>query len=73
MECAVPDGLLDACAMTGSGLTAFELFRATPSVPPPLPEQAEFVAMVRTTPVVLEMRPDADPAPKLDLSQPPTN
>jgi hypothetical protein len=36
----------------------------------PIAEQTEFVPMVRTSPVALEMHPDADVAPELDLPKP---
>jgi MFS family permease len=39
--------------------------------PIPLEEQGRFVPMVRTTPVVLEMLPQTDTQPELDLPPPP--
>jgi MFS family permease len=67
MQGAGPVGLLGISAATAAGLALFGLFRVTRRMPPPPEEQTEFIAMVRTTPVVLEMHPDADPSPELDL------
>lgn len=41
-------------------LGGFGLFRMTRRVAPPLAEQGDFVAMVRTTPVALEMHPQVE-------------
>jgi MFS family permease len=41
-------------------LGVFGLYRMTRRPPPPVEEQGEFVAMVRTTPVALEMHPQVD-------------
>jgi MFS family permease len=51
-------------------LGVFGLARVLKRAPPPLADQAEFVPLVRTTPVVLEMHPDTEVAPELDLGRP---
>jgi hypothetical protein len=56
-------------AITTIFLALFGLFRITRRAPPALEEQAEFVAMVRTSPVALEMHPEADQSPELDLTK----
>lgn len=67
MQWAGPVGLPVVSAATASLLGIFGLYRMTRRSPPPVAEQTEFVPMVRTSPVVLEMHPEADPAPELDL------
>ncbi|MEJ2691554.1 MAG: MFS transporter [Candidatus Thiodiazotropha sp.] len=42
-------------------------YRMTRRAPPPLDEQAEFVPLARTSPVVMEMHPQADLEQELDL------
>lgn len=63
-----PVGLPALSAATVVLLGLFGLYRMARRAPPPAAEQGEFVPMVRTTPVVLEMHPQADPAPELDLN-----
>jgi MFS family permease len=68
MTLAGPVGLPALSAATVALLGLFGLYRMARRAPPPTAEQGEFVPMVRTTPVVLEMHPQADPAPELDLN-----
>jgi MFS family permease len=68
MTLAGPVGLPALSAATVALLGLFGLYRMARRAPPPTAEQGEFVLMVRTTPVVLEMHPQADPAPELDLN-----
>ena len=67
MTWAGPVGLPALSAATAAFLGLFGIYRMTRRAPPPMEEQSEFVALVRTSPVVLEMHPQADPAPELDL------
>ena len=68
MDAVGPVGLpvLSAAAVAAL-LGLFGLYRMTRRSAPPVAEQSEYVVLVRTTPVALEMHPDADPAPELDL------
>lgn len=61
-----PPGLPAMSAITAAFLALLGLFRITRRAPPALEEQAEFVAMVRTSPVALEMHPEADQTPELN-------
>jgi MFS family permease len=70
MESAGPVGLPVMSAATAAAMALFGLYRVGRRSPPPVDEQTEFVAMVRTSPVALEMHPDADPAPGLELEPP---
>jgi MFS family permease len=63
-----PPGLPAMSAITTALLALFGIFRITRRAAPPLEEQAEFVPMVRTSPVALEMYPEADQAPEFDLT-----
>lgn len=63
-----PPGLPAMSAVTAALLALFGLFRITRRAPPAVEEQAEFVAMVRTSPVALEMHPEADQTPEFDLT-----
>jgi MFS family permease len=67
MQGAGPVGLPAVSAATAALLGLYGLYRMTRRSAPPIAEQTEFVPMVRTSPVVLEMHPDADPAPELEL------
>jgi MFS family permease len=58
-------------AATLSLLGLLGLVRLVWAKPIPLIEQGRFVLMVRTTPVVLEMLPQTDTQPELDLPPPP--
>jgi MFS family permease len=51
-------------------LSGYGVFRMARRAPIPLEEQAEFVPLARTSPVVLEMNPQADLEPEFDLSDP---
>jgi MFS family permease len=61
-----PPGLPAMSAITAAFLALFGLFRVTRRAPPVLEEQGEFIPMVRTSPVALEMYPEADQTPKSD-------
>jgi len=65
-----PAGLPAMSATVATGLALFGVFRMTRRAAPAVEEQAEFVPMVRTSPVALEMHPEADQAPELDLTGP---
>jgi hypothetical protein len=60
MAWAGPVGLplLSASILLSLGL--YGLYRKARRAPPPLEEQAEFVPVTRTSPVVLEMHPQVD-------------
>lgn len=68
MQVLGPPGLPAMSAITALLLALFGLFRITRRAPPALDEQAEFVPMVRTSPVALEMHPEADKAPEAELT-----
>jgi MFS family permease len=68
MKAMGPSGLPAMATIATLLLTLFGIYRVTRRAPPPLDEQADFVPMVRTTPVALEMHPDVDPEPELDLA-----
>ncbi len=70
MQLSGPVGLPGVSAATALLLALFGLYRLTRRAAPPAEEQTDYVAMVRTTPVALEMHPEADPAPELDLTPP---
>ena len=67
MEQVGPPGLPAMSAATTLLLGVFGVFRVSRRAAPALQEQAEFVPMARTSPVALEMHPEADTAPELDL------
>ncbi len=67
MDAVGPVGLPVLSAAVAALLGLFGLYRMTRRSAPPVAEQSEYVVLVRTTPVALEMHPDADPAPELDL------
>jgi MFS family permease len=68
MQSIGPPGLPAMSAITAAFLALFGLFRITRRAPPALEQQAEFVAMVRTSPVALEMHPEADQTPEFDFT-----
>jgi MFS family permease len=70
MREAGPVGLPAVSGATVALLGLFGIYRMLRRAPPPREEQGGFVPMVRTSPVVLEMHPDADPAPELELPAP---
>jgi len=70
MELLGPVGLPTVSATTAAALAAYGAYRVTRRSAPPLDEQTEFVPLVRTSPVVMEMHPYANPEPELDLSGP---
>ena len=70
MEISGPVGLPAISAAIAAALALFGIYRMTRRAPPPIADQTEFVALVRTSPVALEMHPDADPSPELDLPTP---
>lgn len=63
-----PPGLPAMSAITAALLGLFGLFRITRRAPPALEEQADFIPMVRTSPVALEMHPEAEQVPELNLT-----
>ena len=69
MKILGPAGLPAMSAITAACLSLFGIFRTTRRAPPAFEEQAEFVPMVRTSPVALEMHPEADQTPELDLTE----
>jgi MFS family permease len=60
MEKFGPVGLSVVSATTVTLLALYGLYRVTRRPAPPLDQQTEFVPMVRTTPVALEMHPEVD-------------
>jgi MFS family permease len=68
-----PVGLPVLSAAILLSLTLYGIYRKTRRAPPPLGEQAEFVPVTRTTPVVLEMHPQADLASSEAPINPPQN
>lgn len=70
MDAIGPVGLPMVSAAAAVILAVYGLYRMTRRPPTPLGEQTKFIPLVRTTPVGLEMHPDADPEPELEL--PPT-
>jgi MFS family permease len=70
MQFTGPVGLPAVSAAIAAGLAVFGVYRMTRRAPPPVAEQTEFVPLVRTSPIALEMHPDADPSPELDLPRP---
>lgn len=68
MEIIGPPGLPAMSAAATTTVALFGVYRITRRAAPALEDQAEFVSMVRTSPVALEMHPDANPAPELDLT-----
>ena len=70
MQGAGPVGLPAVSAASAGALALYGLYRMTRRAAAPIAEQTEFVPMVRTSPVALEMHPDADVAPELDLPKP---
>ena len=67
MDLVGPIGLPVFSAFVLFALAGFGVFRVTRRAAPPMEQQSEFVPLVRTSPVVLEMHPDADLQPELDL------
>jgi len=69
MQWGGPVGLPLMSALAMLLLSLYGLYRMTRRAPPPLDEQSDYVPLVRTTPVALEMHPDADREPELDLDR----
>lgn len=63
-----PVGLPLVSGTVTAGLALFGIYRTTRQAAPPSAHKTEYVSLVRTTPVALEMLPNADPAPELDLT-----
>jgi len=63
-----PPGLPAMSAITAAILGLFGIYRITRRAPPALEEQADFIPMVRTSPVALEMYPEAEQTPELNLT-----
>ncbi|MGD9340148.1 MAG: MFS transporter [Chromatiales bacterium] len=61
MDMLGPVGLPLVSTAGATLLALYGLYRTTRRAPPPTEEQSDFVPMVRTTPVALEMYPQADP------------
>ncbi|WP_275096595.1 MFS transporter [Sedimenticola hydrogenitrophicus] len=68
MDLIGPVGLPVVSATSAGILALFGLYRMSRRSAIPVAEQTVFVPMVRTSPLVLEMHPDVDPAPELDLA-----
>lgn len=66
-----PVGVPLIAALVLAGIALFGLLRSVQREAPPADEQTDYIAMVRTTPVVLEMHPEAEREPELDLDFPP--
>jgi MFS family permease len=60
MDYAGPVGWPVFSAGVATALALFGLYRTRRRAPPPLDVQGEFVAMVRTSPIVLEMYPETE-------------
>jgi MFS family permease len=67
MDLAGPVGLPYFSSIVLILLSVYGLYRMTRRAPPPMEEQAEFVPLARTSPVVMEMHPQAEMEPELDL------
>jgi MFS family permease len=70
MDLFGPPALPALSAFVAACLGLFGLFRMTRRPAPALDEQADYVPMVRTSPIALEMHPDADPKPELHFETP---
>jgi MFS family permease len=70
MRAVGPVGLPLLSAGIAALLGLFGAYRMLRAEPPPREEQTEFVLLVRTSPAVLEMHPEADRSPELDLPSP---
>ncbi len=68
MDLFGPVGLPFFSAFVLLMLCVYGVYRITRRAPLPLEEQAEFVPLARTSPIVMEMHPQADIEPELDLS-----
>ena len=62
-----PVGLPAFSSLIAAALAGFGIWRVWRRSPPPAEQQTAFVALARTSPVALEMHPEADPEPELDL------
>ena len=69
MKAAGPLGLPAVSALTAAALALFGIYRMLRRAPPPRAAQSEFVPLVRTSPVALEMYPEADVSPELELTK----
>jgi MFS family permease len=70
MRAVGPVGLPLLSAGIAAMLGLFGAYRMLRAEPPPREEQTDFVLLVRTSPAVLEMHPEADRSPELDLPSP---
>ena len=70
MKAAGPLGLPAVSALTATALALFGIYRMFRRPAPPRATHSEFIPLVRTSPVVLEMSPEADVAPELELTEP---
>ncbi|MEJ2463200.1 MAG: MFS transporter [Candidatus Thiodiazotropha sp.] len=69
MDLAGPVGLPYFSAVILMLLSLYGLYRMRQRAPLPLEEQAEFVPLARTSPVVMEMHPQAELEPELDFGE----
>jgi MFS family permease len=69
MKAAGPVGLPAVSALTAAALALFGIYRMARRPAPPRAAQSEFVPFVRTSPVALEMYPEADVSPELELTR----
>lgn len=69
MKAAGPLGLPAVSAAAAAALALFGIYRMLRRSPPPREAQSEFVPFVRTSPVALEMYPEADVSPELELTK----
>ena len=68
MDYAGPVGLPFMSSAALALLAVYGTYRMVRRAPPPIEEQAGFVPLARTSPVVLEMHPQADVEPELELT-----
>ena len=66
MDVAGPVGLPWLSAATLTLIGVYGIYRMLRRAPPPVEDQAEFVPLSRTSPVVLEMHPQADVEQELE-------
>jgi MFS family permease len=66
MDLFGPVGLPAVSAGMAGVLGLYGIYRVTQRTAPPLAEQTEYVPLVRTTPVALEMHPGAEPASEFE-------
>ncbi|MCB1773029.1 MAG: MFS transporter [Gammaproteobacteria bacterium] len=62
MQLVGPVGLPAVSSGTAIALALYGLYRMTRRLPPPIEDQSEYVPMVRTSPIALELYPEAEAA-----------